>query len=85
MPDLSQRSAIGQTISLAGDRVGPAFIVPYALAFMSTTLVLIAPLLVTSALKVNSLVGTAEAPTALSLVTGAGAVVAMLGSPVAGS
>jgi MFS family permease len=46
--------------------------------------VLIAPLLVTLALKVNSLVGTEEAPNALSLVTGAGALVAMLGNPFCG-
>lgn len=65
-------------------RVGPGFIALYALAFMSTTLVLIAPLLLTLALKINALVGTEEAPNALSLVTGAGALVAMVGNPVAG-
>jgi hypothetical protein len=44
------------------DRVGIRFVVLYALAFMSTSLVLIAPLLVTLALKINSLVGMAGLP-----------------------
>ncbi len=66
------------------DRVGWRFIVLYALAFMSTSLVLISPLLVTLALKVNSLVGPDEAPKALSLVTGVGALVALLGNPFIG-
>jgi MFS family permease len=70
--------------SLPTHRVGVGFVALYALAFMSTCLVLIAPLLVTLALKVNSLVGTEEAPNALSLVTGAGALVAMLGNPLCG-
>ena len=51
---------------------------------MSTSLVLIAPLLVTLALKINSLVGMAEAPKALSLVTSVGSVVALLGNPLIG-
>ncbi len=66
------------------DRVGAGFIVRYALAFMSTSLVLISPLLVTLALKVNSLVGTGEAPRALSLVAGVGSLVAMLANPLIG-
>jgi hypothetical protein len=61
--------------------VGWRFIVLYALAFMSTSLVLISPLLVTLALKINSLVGSDDAPKALSLVTGVGALVALLGNP----
>ena len=44
----------------------------YALAFMGIALVLIAPLLVTLALKVNSLVGIDQAPGSLALVTGVG-------------
>jgi MFS family permease len=66
------------------ERVGSWFIVRYALAFMSTSLVLISPLLVTLALKVNSLVGVDEAPKALSLVTAVGALVALLGNPFIG-
>jgi MFS family permease len=51
---------------------------------MSTTLVLIAPLLVTLALKVNSLVGIDQAPNSLALVTGIGALLAMFGNPFFG-
>jgi MFS family permease len=64
--------------------VGWGFISLYTLAFASTSLVLIAPLLVTLALKVNSLVGTERAPNNLSLVVGVGALVAMLGNPLCG-
>jgi MFS family permease len=65
-------------------RVGWGFITLYTLAFMSTSLVLIAPLLVTLALKVNSLVGIEQAPKSLALVTGTGALVAMFGNPLFG-
>jgi MFS family permease len=65
-------------------RVGWGFVSLYALAFMGTCLVLIAPLLVTLALKVNSLVGIDDAPRSLSLVTGVGALVAMFGNPLLG-
>jgi MFS family permease len=64
--------------------VGRGFVSLYALAFMGTCLVLIAPLLVTLALKVNSLVGIDDAPRNLSLVTGVGALVAMFGNPLLG-
>jgi MFS family permease len=46
--------------------------------------VLIAPLLVTLALKINTLVGSDQAPGALALVTGIGAVAAILGNPFFG-
>lgn len=64
--------------------VGPGFIARYALAYMSTSLVLVAPLLVTLALKVDSLVGTDRAASRLALVTGAGALVALVSNPVFG-
>ena len=73
-----------QTVTSRPPRVGAGFVVLYALAFMSTSLVLIAPLLVALALKVNSLVGTAAAPKALSLVTGVGSLVALLANPLIG-
>jgi MFS family permease len=60
------------------------FIALYTLAYMGTVLVLIAPLLVTLALKVDSLVGSTRAPNSLALVTGIGALVAMLGNPFFG-
>ena len=42
-------------------RVGWPFVASYAAAYLATSLVFIAPLLVTLALKVNSLVGTDRA------------------------
>jgi len=65
-------------------RVGWGFISLYALAFMSTSLVFIAPLLVTLPLKINALVGIERAPTSLALVAGVGALVAMVGNPFFG-
>ena len=65
-------------------RVGWGFVSLYTLAYVGTCLVLIAPLLVTLALKVNSLVGIDQAPTSLSLVTGIGALLAMVGNPFFG-
>ena len=65
-------------------RVGWPFILLYTLAYMGTVLVLIAPLLVTLALKVNALVGIDQAPNSLALVTGTGALLAMVGNPFFG-
>lgn len=65
----------------AARRVGWGFISLYAMAFISTSLVFLAPLLVSLALKVNSLVGIEQAPNSLSVVTGIGALLAMVGNP----
>jgi MFS family permease len=73
-----------QPESPAVKRVGLGFISLYTLAYLGTVLVLIAPLLVTLALKVNSLVGIEQAPSSLAIVTGTGALVAMLGNPFFG-
>ena len=59
-------------------RVGWGFISLYTLAFISTSLLFLAPLLVTLALKVNSLVGIEQAPKSLAVVTGIAALVAVL-------
>ena len=48
-------------------RVGWGFISLYTLAYMSTSLLFIAPLLVTLALKVDSLVGIKLAPDRLAV------------------
>src|SRR5204863_4317918 len=80
-------SATGGPVTAASrhaGRVSSVFIALYTLAFLGTCLVLIAPLLVTLALKVNSLVGIDAAPRSLSLVTGVGALVAMVGNPFLG-
>jgi MFS family permease len=68
----------------APPRVGWGFISLYTLAYISTSLLFLAPLLVTLALKVNSLVGIEQAPNSLALVTGAGALLAMVGNPFFG-
>jgi MFS family permease len=51
---------------------------------MSISLMLIAPLLVTLALKVRSLVGVDQAPGNLALVTGIGGLLALVGNPLFG-
>src|SRR6185295_7862786 len=65
-------------------RAGWGFISLYTLAFLSTSLLFLAPLLVTLALKVNSLVGIERAPNSLALVAGVGALLAMVGNPFFG-
>jgi MFS family permease len=65
-------------------RVGWVFIALYTLAYMGTCLLFLAPLLVTLALKVNSLVGIDRAPTSLALVAGVGALLAMVSNPLFG-
>jgi MFS family permease len=56
----------------------------YTLAFMGTNLVFLAPLLVTLALKVNSLVGIDQAPNNLAIVAGVGSLLAMVANPFFG-
>src|SRR5580765_4296894 len=70
--------------SPAAHRVGWGFISLYTLAYISTSLLFIAPLLVTLALKVNSLVGIDRAPDSLALVAGVGALLAMVANPFFG-
>jgi MFS family permease len=84
---LKYRTAAGPALEPgppAAHRVGWGFIALYALAFMSTSLLFVAPLLVTLALKVNSLVGIERAPGSLALVAGTGALLAMVGNPLFG-
>jgi MFS family permease len=65
-------------------RVGWGFISLYTLAQMGTSLVFLAPLLVTLALKVNALVGIEQASSSLGLVTGTSSLLAMVGNPFFG-
>ena len=60
------------------------FIALYALAYMSTVLLFLAPALVSLALKVNALVGIDRAPASLALIASVGALVAMFGNPFFG-
>jgi MFS family permease len=84
MADVSRPDAASVPMAPPADRVGSGFIALYALAFMGTSLVFIAPLLVTLALKVNSLVGIEQAPNSLALVTGTGSLLAMVSNPFFG-
>ena len=68
----------------AGAKVGWGFIGLYTLAFISTSLLFIAPLLVTLALKVNSLVGLDRAPNSLALVAGVGGLLSIFANPFFG-
>ena len=65
-------------------RVGWGFIALYALAYIGTILLFLAPLLVSLALKINSLVGIEQAPNSLALVTGIGALLALFANPFFG-
>ena len=65
-------------------QVGWGFVTWYTLSFTGGSLVLIAPLLVTLALKVNGLVGIDEAPKNLALVTGVGSLLALVSNPLFG-
>src|SRR3984885_6414074 len=64
--------------------VGWGFISLYTLAYMSTNLLFLAPVLVTLALKVDSLVGNQRAPASLALVAAVGALLAMVANPFFG-
>ncbi len=81
---LTATEAVPAPPSPAAHRVGGRFISLYVLAFMSTNLVFLAPLLVTLPLKINALVGIERAPSSLALVAGIGAIVAMFGNPFFG-
>jgi MFS family permease len=65
-------------------RVGWRFIALYASAYTGTCLLFLAPLLVTLALKIDSLVGIDRAPRNLALVAGVGALLAMFANPFFG-
>ena len=70
--------------SPAPHRVGWGFIALYALAYIGTILLFLAPLLVSLSLKINSLVGIEQAPNSLALVAGSGALLAMFANPFFG-
>ena len=65
-------------------RVGRGFIALYMLAYAGTSLLFLAPLLVSLALKVNDLVGIDAAPGQLALVTSIGSLLAMVANPFFG-
>jgi MFS family permease len=65
-------------------RVGWGFIVMYAVSYTGGSLLFLAPLLVSLALKVNDLVGIDAAPRNLALVTGVGSLLAIVANPLFG-
>lgn len=74
----------GQASSTSQQRVSWGFVALYALAYIGTILLFLAPLLVSLSLKVNALVGTDRAPNSLSLVAGVGAFLAIFANPFFG-
>src|SRR5690349_19406486 len=76
----AQTSTPGQ----AQGRVGAGFIALYALAFTASCLMLLAPVLVTLALKVGDLVGAEAAPGRLALTLAAGSFLALFANPLFG-
>ena len=69
---------------VAPERVGWGFIALYALSYTGGSLLFLAPLLVSLALKVNDLVGIDAAPRNLALVTGVGSLLSIVANPLFG-
>jgi MFS family permease len=80
----SPAAVVESAVAADPPRVGWRFVSLYTLSFTGCSLVLIAPLLVTLALKVNDLVGIHNAPKNLALVTGVGSLLAMVSNPLFG-
>jgi MFS family permease len=64
--------------------VGARFVITYGAAYTAMWMALLAPVVVTLALRVEDMVGTDDGPATLSLVLGVGALIALLGNPVFG-
>ena len=65
-------------------RVGWGFIALYAVSYTGGSLLFLAPLLVSLALKVNDLVGLEAAPGRLAMITGVGSLLAIVANPLFG-
>jgi MFS family permease len=78
------RSGLAAAELLPVQRVGWGFIARYAGACTGTSSMLVAPLLVTLALKIDAVVGTGQAAGSLALVTGVGSLLALVANPVFG-
>ncbi|TGN65373.1 MFS transporter [Nocardioides eburneiflavus] len=72
------------TDSAQPSRVGWGFIALYALSYTGGSLLFLAPLLVSLALKVRDLVGADAAPGNLALVAGTGSLLSIIANPVFG-
>lgn len=71
-------------VPLETPRVEWPFVSLYALSYAGGSLLFLAPLLVSLALKVNHLVGIDDAPRSLALVTGVGSLFAIVSNPFFG-
>jgi MFS family permease len=80
-PHVGPRALDDQDASV---RVGWGFITLYALSYTGGSLLFLAPLLVSLALKVNDLVGIDAAPRNLAMVTGLGSLFAIVANPLFG-
>jgi MFS family permease len=65
-------------------RVGRSFVGLYVVAYTGVSLLFLAPLLVSLALKVDGLVGIEAAPSRLALVTGVGSLLSIVANPFFG-
>lgn len=83
VPGVSER--VGTTSAAPSEVVGWRFVLGYVAAYTSTSLLFLAPLLVSLALKIEDLVGLERAPSALALVAGVGAALAVVANPVFGA
>ena len=81
--DLARRTA-NASAPVEQERVGWGFVLLYMLAYTGTSLLFLAPLLVSLALKVNDLVGIDAAPGRLALVTSVSSLLAMVANPFFG-
>jgi MFS family permease len=81
--DLGRRAA-DASVPAEEERVGWGFVLLYMLAYTGTSLLFLAPLLVSLALKVNDLVGIDAAPGRLALVTSVSSLLAMVANPFFG-
>jgi MFS family permease len=70
--------------TVAPPRVGWTFITLYAVSYTGGSLLFLAPLLVSLALKVNDLVGIEAAPRSLATVAGIGSLLAIVANPLFG-
>lgn len=76
--------ALHEPASPTARPVGWGFLILYWLAFVGLWIPVLSPLLVTLALKVNGLVGPAQAGASLGVVVSAGGLLAMLANPFFG-
>ena len=71
-------------VGASPERVGWRFVTLYALSYTGGSLLFLAPLLVSLALKVNDLVGIEAAPRNLALVTGIASLFSIVANPLFG-